>query len=173
VIVSNVRDNVTVLPYDDNDRAMKLLHSLDCTVWGTKVDAILECRNYETLTVDELFFEVDRGVRVKIENPTNPHSVTLVPDSKTNANPSSKINSLSSLVSLLDEDFDVVGEDDLALLSRRFEKMHENWMNSRKNMRTCFKCGKTRHFFVECPKLNDDEKHKSKDKRRRSMKKDH
>jgi hypothetical protein len=81
--------------------------------------------------------------------------------------------SLSFLVSLLDEDFDVLIDDDLALLSRRFERMHENRMSSRRNSRTCFRCGKTRHFFAECPKLNNENKHKSKDNMRRSKKKDH
>jgi hypothetical protein len=32
VVVNNMRDNVDVLPYDDHDRAVKLLHSLDLTV---------------------------------------------------------------------------------------------------------------------------------------------
>jgi hypothetical protein len=68
VIVNNVRANVVVLPYDDHDRVVKLLHSLDCTVWSGKVEAILESEKYETLIVDELFSElmsseVDRGVR--------------------------------------------------------------------------------------------------------------
>jgi hypothetical protein len=74
---------------------------------------------------------------------------------------------------LPDKDFDVLGEDDLTLLLRRFERMYENRMSSRRNSRTCFKCGKTGHFFAECPKLNDNDKHKSKDKRRKSKKKDH
>jgi hypothetical protein len=74
---------------------------------------------------------------------------------------------------LPDEDFDVLGQGDLALLSRRFERMYENRVSSRRNSRTCFKCGKTGHFFVECPKLNDNDKHKSKNKRRKSKKKDH
>jgi hypothetical protein len=54
-------------------------------VWSGKVEAILETEKYETLTVDELFSklkssEVDRGVRAKIENPTDPHSLALVSD---------------------------------------------------------------------------------------------
>jgi hypothetical protein len=32
--VNNMRANVEVLPYDDHDRAVKLLHSLDRTIWG-------------------------------------------------------------------------------------------------------------------------------------------
>jgi hypothetical protein len=94
VIVNNMRANVAVLPYDDHDRAVKLLHSLDRTVWSGKVEAILEPEKYETLTVDELFSklkssEVDRGVCAKIENPTDPHSLALVSGSRTNANMSS------------------------------------------------------------------------------------
>jgi hypothetical protein len=54
MIVNNMRANMTVLPYDDHDRSMKLLHSLDHTVWGAKVEAILESGNYEILTMDEL-----------------------------------------------------------------------------------------------------------------------
>jgi hypothetical protein len=73
VIVNNMRAIVAVLPYDDHDRALKLLHSLDRTVWSEKVEAILESEKYETLMVEELFsklksFEVDCGVRAKIEN---------------------------------------------------------------------------------------------------------
>jgi hypothetical protein len=178
VIVNNVRANVVVLPYDEHDRAVKLLHSLDRTVWSETVEAILESKKYETLKVDELFSKiksskVDRGVRAKIEHPTNPHSLALVSGSRTNANMSSRNFSLSSLVSLLDVDFDILGEDDLALLSRTFERMYENRMSSRRNSRMCFMCGKTGHFFPECPKLNDNDKHKSKDKRRKSKKKDH
>jgi hypothetical protein len=41
VVVNNMRANVDVLPYDDHDRAVKLLHSLDCTVWGGKFEAIV------------------------------------------------------------------------------------------------------------------------------------
>jgi hypothetical protein len=95
VIVNNMRANVVVLPYDDHDWAIKLLHSLDHAVWGEKVEAITESEKYETLTVDELFSklkssEVDRGVHAKIENPTDPHSLALVSGSRTNANTSSR-----------------------------------------------------------------------------------
>jgi hypothetical protein len=135
VIVNNMRANVAVVPYDDHDRAIQLLHSLDHTVWSEIVEAILQLEKYETLTVDELFSklkssEVDRGVRAKIENPTDPHSLAIVSCSRTNANMSSKHFSLSSLVSMPDEEFDVLGEEDLALLSRRFERMYTNCKNA-------------------------------------------
>jgi hypothetical protein len=145
VVVNNMRANVDVLPYDDHDRAIKLLHLLDRTVWGRKFEAIVESKKYDTLTVNELFSklksaEVDRGMTAKIEGPTDSHSLALIGGSKgkSNANPSTRMFSLSSLMSLPDEEFVVLGEDELALLTRRFERMHENRVNTRRNTSTCF-----------------------------------
>jgi hypothetical protein len=45
-------------------------------------------------------------------------------------------------MSVLDEEFDVLGEDKLALLTRQFEGLHENRVDMRRNTRTCFQCGK-------------------------------
>jgi hypothetical protein len=133
VVVNNMRAHVDVLSYDDHDRAVKLLHSLDRTVWEGKFEAIVESEKYDTLTVNELFSklksaEVDRGMTTKIEGPTNSHSLALIDGSKgkSNANPSTRMFSLSSLMSLPDEEFDVLGDDELALLTRRFKRMHEN-----------------------------------------------
>jgi hypothetical protein len=67
----------------------------------------------------------------------------------------------------------VLGEDELALLTRRFERLHENRVNMRRNTRTCFKCGKAGHYFAECQKVNNHDKHKFKDKMKKSKKKDH
>jgi hypothetical protein len=147
VIMNSMRANVVVLPYDDHDRAVKLLHSLDHTVWSGKVEAILESEKYETLTVDELFSklkssEVDRGVRAKIENPTDPHSLALVSGSRTNTNMSLRQFSLSCLMSMPDEEFDVLGEEDLALKSRQFERMYTNRKNTWRSSGMCYWCGK-------------------------------
>jgi hypothetical protein len=138
-----MRANVDVLSYDDHDRAVKLLHSLDHTIWGGKFEAIVESVKYDTLTVNELFSkvmstEVYRGMTAKIEGPTDSHSLTLIGGSKekTNANPSTRMFSFSSLMSMLDEEFDMLGEDKLALLTRRFERLHENRVNMRRNTRT-------------------------------------
>jgi hypothetical protein len=131
MVVNNMRANVDVLPYDDHDKVVKLLHSLDHTVWGEKFKAIVESEKYDTLIVNELFSklksaEVDRGMTAKIEGPTDSHSLALIGSSKrkSNSNPSTRMFSLSSLMSLPDEEFDVLREDELALLTRRFERMH-------------------------------------------------
>jgi hypothetical protein len=68
-------------------------------------------------------------------------------------------------MSLPDEAFDVLGEDELALLTRRFERMHENRVNTRRNTRTCFQCGKPGHVVADCfekVENKDNYKHKSK-----------
>jgi hypothetical protein len=120
-------------------------YTLDRTVWGRKFEVIVESEKYDTLTVNELFSklksaEVDRGMTSKAEGPTNSHSLALIGGSKgkTNANPSTRMFSLSSLMSMPDEEFNVLGEDKLALLTRRFERLHENRVNMRRNTRTCF-----------------------------------
>jgi hypothetical protein len=148
VVVNNMRANVNVLPYDDHDRAVKLLHSLDRMIWGRKFEAFVESEKYDTQTVSELFSklksaEVDRSMTTKIEGPTDSHSLALIGGSKekANTNPSTRMFSLSSLMSMPDEEFDVLGEDELALLTRRFKRLHENRVNMRRNMMTCFKCG--------------------------------
>jgi hypothetical protein len=89
IVVNNMRANVDVLPYDDHDRAVKLLHSLDRTVWSGKFEAIMESEKYDTLTVNELFSklksaEVDRGMTAKNEGPTDSHSLGLIGGSKEN-----------------------------------------------------------------------------------------
>jgi hypothetical protein len=103
----------------------------------------------------------------KIEGPTDSHSLALIGGSKgkTNANPSTRMFSLSSLMYMPDEEFDVLGEDELALPTRRFKRLHENRVNMRRNTRTCFQCGKTGHFVAHCPEEvenKDNYKHKSK-----------
>jgi hypothetical protein len=130
--------------------------------------------------VNELFsklksVEVDRGMTNKIEGPTDSHSLALVGGSKekANTNPSTRMFSLSTLMSMQDEEFDVLGEDELALLTRLFERLHENQVNRRRNTRTCFKCGKTGHYFTKCSMVNNHDKHKFMDMRKKSKKKDH
>jgi hypothetical protein len=66
-------------------------------------------------------------------------------------------------MSLPDEEFDMLGEDELALLTRRFERMHKNRVNTRRNTRACFQCGKPGHFITSCPKKmenKDNYKHR-------------
>jgi hypothetical protein len=79
-------------------------------------------------------------------------------------------------MSLPDEEFDVLREDELALLTRRFERMHENRVNSRRNTRTCFQCGKPGNFVVDCSKKVENKetyKHKLKTDGKYRSRRDH
>jgi hypothetical protein len=182
-VVNNMRANVDVLPYDDNDRAVKLLHSLDRTIWGGKFEAIVESEKYDTLTVNDLFSklklaEVDRGINAKLEGPTDSHSLALVGGlkGKANTNPSTRMFCLSYLMSMPDEEFDVLGEDELALLTRWFEMLHENRVNMRRNTRTCFQCGKPGHFVTDCLEKvenKDGYKHKPRNNGKYLSRRDH
>jgi hypothetical protein len=183
VVVNNMRANVDVLSYGDHDRAVKLLHSLDRTVWGGKFEAIVESEKYDSLTVNELFSklksaEVDRDMTATIEGLTNSHSLALIGGSKgkVNANPSTRMFSLFSLMSMPDEEFDVLGEDELALLTRRFERLHENQLNMRRNTRTCFQCSMPGHFVAVSPEKvenKDGYMHKSRTDGKYRSRRDH
>jgi hypothetical protein len=75
-----------------------------------------------------------------------------------------------------DEEFDVLGEDELALLTRRFERLHEDRVNMRRNTRTCFQCGKPGHFVADCPEKvenKDGSKHKSRNDGKYRSRHDH
>jgi hypothetical protein len=143
----------------------------------------VESEKYDNLMVNELFSklksaEVDRGMTAKLEGPTDSHSLALVGGSKgkANTNPSTSMFPLSSLMSMPDEEFDVLGEDELALLERRFERLHENRVNMRRNTRTCFQCGKPGHFIADCTENvenKDGYKHKSRNDGKYRSRHDH
>jgi hypothetical protein len=83
-------------------------------------------------------------------------------------------------MSLSDEEFDVLGEDELALLTMRFERLHENQVNTRRTARTCFQCGKPRHFVADRPEktekkdgYKDNYKHQSRKDDKYRSRRDH
>ena len=86
--------NKSQLPYDDHERALKLLYTLDRKVWDVKTSGIIEFANCNTLIVDELFSklrstEIDYQTQAKIKNPSAP-TMALVSGngSGSSANPS-------------------------------------------------------------------------------------
>jgi hypothetical protein len=49
------------------------------------------------------------------------------------------------------EEFDLLGEEDLALLSRQFERMCTNQKNARRSSAMCYWCGKHEQCIAKCP----------------------
>jgi hypothetical protein len=63
---------------------------------------------------------------------------------------------------MLDEEFEVLGEEDLALLSRRFERMYTNRKNARRSSGMFYWCGKHGNFIADCQEameVNPEHKH--------------
>jgi hypothetical protein len=87
-----------------------------------KVSAIIESANYDTLTIDELFIklkstEIYYQTQAKIKNPSA-LTMTLVSSNGSSylANPSQISFALSSLVSVTEEQMEVLGNNELALV---------------------------------------------------------
>jgi hypothetical protein len=61
-------------------------------------------------------------------------------------------------------------------LTRRFERLHENRVNTRKNKQTCIQCCKPRHFVANClekVEKKDDYKHRSRTDNKYRLGRDH
>jgi hypothetical protein len=58
---------------------------------------------------------------------------------------------LSSLVTVSDEQYESIPDDEIALPVRKFRTLHR-FRKKRRSPRGCFECGDTTHFIVDCPK---------------------
>jgi hypothetical protein len=157
-IVNKMRANKAQLPYSDHERALKLVHALDRRVWEVKVSAIIESPNYETLIVDELFSkfkstEIDHQTQVKIENPTAP-TMALVSGGGSASSYSPAMFAPSSLLSITEEQVEILGDEELAPVATRFTRFHNNRMSRRRggSKDGCYNCGDPDHFIASCPK---------------------
>ena len=134
-IINKMKVNKPTMVLDDHERAIKLLYALDQKIWEVKVNAIQESTTLDTLTVDELFSklkssELDNQIQAKLRNPSAP-SMALVfgkASSSSIAN-TSPCFALSSLVSVTEEQLEVLGDDELALVISRFSWFHNNRLN--------------------------------------------
>jgi hypothetical protein len=108
-IVNKMQANKVQLPYDDHERALKLLYALDQKVWDVKVSVIIESLGYETLTMDELFSklkstEIDYQTQAKLKNPFAPTMALVSGNGSSSLANSSQVSfALSSLVSVTEE----------------------------------------------------------------------
>jgi hypothetical protein len=117
-------------------RALKLLHALDQRVWEVKVSMIIKSPNYETLTMDELFnklksTKIEHQTRAKIENPSAP-TMALVSGGGSSYNPSLALFALYSLLTIIEEQVESLGDEELGLVASRLMWLHNNRLNRRR-----------------------------------------
>jgi hypothetical protein len=120
--------------------------------------------------VDELFSKlkstkIDYQTQAKINNPSTP-SVALVSGNSSSslANPSQMLFALSSLVSVIEEQLEVIRDDELALVISRFSRFHNNHLNRQCGggpKDGCYGYGDPDHFITHCPKKNKHSSDKS------------
>ena len=99
------------------------------------MNAIQESATLDTLTVDELYSnlkssELDTQIQAKLRNSSAPSMALVIGkvSSGSLANTSHGF-SLSSLVSVTDEQLEVLGDDELALIISKFSRFHNNHLN--------------------------------------------
>jgi hypothetical protein len=58
---------------------------------------------------------------------------------------------LSSLADASDEYYEIIPDDEITLLARKFHALHK-FRKERRSHRGSFECGDTTHFIIDCPK---------------------
>jgi hypothetical protein len=130
-IVSNLCSSGS-LAYDDNEHAKQLLYALDDSVWGIKTTALEESADFATLDTEKLFSKLkfhelsSNGRPNHNASLTNKSFVTSTHVGGHGANPTNTIVSsalefvLSSLIAASDEQYEIIPNDKIALLARKF-----------------------------------------------------
>ncbi|WVZ53180.1 hypothetical protein U9M48_004159 [Paspalum notatum var. saurae] len=150
------------LPYTDHQQAVKLLYALDRKVWKIKVNSIIESAGYDTIGVEALYckLKATEVINYKLRNSlacTGSKSLALAtPSSESVANPLLHNFLFSALMSITEEQLATLGDDELCLVSSRFQRAYDNRMSKKRGERPkCFECGEVGHFIAECPNKND------------------
>jgi hypothetical protein len=135
-IISSLR-SCSSLAYSDNERAKQLLYALDDYVWDIKITALQESVHFTTLDTEKLFSKL-KSHELSRKNHLN-HDASLT--SKTlitsahgaghDANPTNTTVSsalefiLSSLTSASDKQYEIISNDEIALLARKFHALYK------------------------------------------------
>jgi hypothetical protein len=162
-IISSLR-SCGPLAYSENKRAKQLLYALDDSVWSMKITALEESTDFATLDTEKLFsklksHELSRKSRSNHDaSLTSKAFVTSTHVGDHVSNPTNTTDSsalefaLPSLCAASDEQYESILDDEIDLLERKFHVLHRFRKERRRSPRSCFKCGDTTHFIIDCPK---------------------
>ncbi|WVZ97110.1 hypothetical protein U9M48_042667 [Paspalum notatum var. saurae] len=162
-IINKLRVNSApaALPYTDHQQAVTLLYALDRKIWEIKVNSIIESAGYDTIGVEALYsklkaIEVDYKMRDFLACTGSKSRALATLSSESVTNPMLHNFSFSALMSVTEEQLATLGDDELCLVSSRFQRAYDNRMSKKRGERPkCFECGEVGHFIAECPNKND------------------
>jgi hypothetical protein len=162
-IVSSLR-SCGPLAYSDNEHAKKLLYALDDHIRGMKIIALEESTDFATLDTEKLFSKLKSHKLSRKGHPNHDASLTskvFVTSTRVGghvANPTNTTNSsalefvFSSLAIASDKQYEIIPDDKITLLARKFRALHRFHKERRRSPRGCLECGDTTHFIIDCPK---------------------
>ncbi|KAJ1254199.1 hypothetical protein BS78_K106600 [Paspalum vaginatum] len=175
-LVETYRRDPERIPYTDHQQAVKLLYVLDWKVWEIKVNSIIESEANDTIGVETLYSklkatEVDYKLRDSLTCTGSKSLALASPSSEAISNPQLHNFSISALMSVTEEQLASLGDDELCLVSSRFQHAYENRMSKKRGERPkCFECGEVGHFIAESPNKQNDYYKKGKNHSRDSNK---
>jgi hypothetical protein len=120
------------LAYSDNECAKQLLYVLDDHVWGMKITTLEEYVDFANLDTEKLFSKLKSHELSRKGHPNHDASLTskaLITSTRVGghaANPTNTTDSsalefeLSSLAAASDEQYEIIPNDEIALLVRKF-----------------------------------------------------
>jgi hypothetical protein len=129
-----------------------------------KITALEESADFAILDTEKLFSKLKSHELSRKGRPSHDASLTsmtLITSSRVgghDANPTDTIVisalefALSSLVAISDEQYENIPNDEIILLTRKFQAFHKFRKERRRSPRGCFECGDTTHFIIDCPK---------------------
>jgi hypothetical protein len=140
------------------------MYALDDSVWGMKITVLEESVDFATLDTEKLFSKLKSHELSRKGRPNHDASFSskaLITGARVGghvANPTNTTDSsalkflLSSLCAASDEQYEIIPDDEIALLARKFRALHRFRKERRRSPRGCFECGDTTHFIADCPK---------------------
>ncbi|WVZ76041.1 hypothetical protein U9M48_024043 [Paspalum notatum var. saurae] len=162
-IINKLRVNSApaTLPYTDHQQGVKLLYSLDRKIWEITVNSIIKSAGYDTIGVEAPYSklkatEVDYKMRDSLACTGSKSLALATPSSESVANPLMHNFSFSALMSVTEEQLASLGDEELCLVSSRFQRAYDNRMSKKRGERPkCFECEEVGHFIADCPNKND------------------
>jgi hypothetical protein len=129
-----------------------------------KITTLEESADFATLDIEKLFSQLKSHELFRKGHSNHDASLSskaLITSALVDGHDSNSTNTtvssalefvLSSLATALDEQYESIPDDEIALLARKFHALHKFHKERRRSPRGCFECGDTTHFIADCPK---------------------